>query len=273
MRSFRIAAIVTVVLLLLLGAFVVARMTLSPETDSASTVPVTPPPKPAEDSAAVGGAGVGPPPGATEPRPSLQEPPPSFAAETHGALPPPPAESASVPAASGAIPPVTSAATTPAAVPASAQESLRTMALPIAGLKEKDIRDMFADRRGAQGERGHEAIDIMAPIGTPVRAVADGTVRKLFLSKPGGITLYQFDPSEQIAYYYAHLDRYADGIKEGMSVRKGELIGYVGITGNSDPNGPHLHFAVFLLGPEKKWWQGTPVNPYPSFRDALRRGG
>jgi murein DD-endopeptidase MepM/ murein hydrolase activator NlpD len=118
-------------------------------------------------------------------------------------------------------------------------------------------------RPAARQERHHEALDIMAPKGTPVRAVADGKVVKLFTSKPGGTTLYQFDPTENTPYYYAHLDRYADGIKEGMQLKRGDLLGYVGATGNSDPNAPHLHFAVFELTPEKQWWKGTPVNPYP----------
>jgi murein DD-endopeptidase MepM/ murein hydrolase activator NlpD len=88
-------------------------------------------------------------------------------------------------------------------------------------------------------------------------------IQKLFLSKPGGVTLYQFDPGEQFCYYYAHLDRYVDGISEGMWVRQGQVIGYVGTTGNAPPNTPHLHFGIFKLGPERRWWEGTPINPYP----------
>ncbi len=85
---------------------------------------------------------------------------------------------------------------------------------------------------------------------------------------PGGITAYQFDQQGRLAYYYAHLDRYADGLKEGMALRRGDLIGYVGSTGNASPDAPHLHFAVFVLGPEKQWWKGDPVNPYPALRNA-----
>jgi murein DD-endopeptidase MepM/ murein hydrolase activator NlpD len=103
----------------------------------------------------------------------------------------------------------------------------------------------------------------MAPKGAKVLAVADGKLVKLFNSKPGGLTVYQFDPSEKYAYYYAHLDRYADGVKEGMDLKRGDLVGYVGVTGNSDPNAPHLHFAVVELTAEKKWWKGTPINPFP----------
>ena len=133
--------------------------------------------------------------------------------------------------------------------------------VPVAGIQPAQLSDTYTQSRG--GGRVHEAIDIMAPRGTPVYAVEDGRIAKLFLSQPGGITLYQFDPSERLAYYYAHLDGYAPGIAEGRTVKRGELLGYVGSTGNANPDGPHLHFAVFALGPDKKWWQGSPINPYP----------
>ncbi len=137
--------------------------------------------------------------------------------------------------------------------------------VPVQGIKLASLSDTYDQPRGTQ--RHHEALDIMAPKGTPVLAAADGKVAKLFTSKPGGTTLYQFDPSEKYAYYYAHLERYADGIKEGMDVKRGDVIGYVGVTGNSDPNAPHLHFAVFELTPEKQWWKGTPLNPFPLLTD------
>lgn len=132
--------------------------------------------------------------------------------------------------------------------------------VPVAGVQAAQLVDTYTQSRS--GGRSHDAIDIMAPRGTPVYAVEDGRIAKLFLSKPGGITLYQFDPSERLAYYYAHLDGYASGIAEGKLLKRGELIGYVGSTGNADPSAPHLHFAIFALGPDKKWWQGTAVNPY-----------
>ena len=133
--------------------------------------------------------------------------------------------------------------------------------VPVEGMALANIKDNFDQPRGA--ERHHEALDIMAPKGTRVLATADGKVVKLFTSKPGGLTVYQFDPTEKYAYYYAHLDRYADGLKEGMEIKRGDPIGYVGSTGNADPNARHLHFAVFELTPEKQWWKGTPVDPYP----------
>jgi murein DD-endopeptidase MepM/ murein hydrolase activator NlpD len=139
--------------------------------------------------------------------------------------------------------------------------------VPVQGVKTAALSDTFEQPRGKQ--RHHEALDIMAAKGTPVLAVADGKVEKLFQSKPGGTTLYQFDPNGRYAYYYAHLDRYADGIKEGMELKRGQLLGYVGVTGNSDPNAPHLHFAMFELTPEKQWWKGTPVNPFPLMADTV----
>ncbi len=148
---------------------------------------------------------------------------------------------------------------------AAAAASGAKLMVPVEGIKAAQLSDTFDQPRGT--ERHHEAMDIMAPTGTKVVAVADGKVVKLFNSKPGGLTVYQFDPTEKYAYYYAHLDRYADGLKEGATIKRGELIGYVGATGNANPAAPHLHFAVVELTPEKQWWKGTPVNPYPLLAD------
>lgn len=158
--------------------------------------------------------------------------------------------------------PVPDVGATASAAPAASTEKI---GVPVDGMKYAQLSDNFDQPRGK--ERHHEALDIMAPKGTKVVAVADGKVAKLFNSKPGGLTVYQFDPSEKMAYYYAHLDKYADGLTEGAAIKRGDLIGYVGVTGNSDPKAPHLHFAVFELTPEKQWWKGTPVNPYPMMAD------
>jgi murein DD-endopeptidase MepM/ murein hydrolase activator NlpD len=133
--------------------------------------------------------------------------------------------------------------------------------LPVPGTRAEELRPDFYDDRG---QRGHEAIDIKAPRGQPVLAVEDGKIVKLFNSVRGGLTIYQFDPTEKYAYYYAHLDRYADSVVEGTKVRRGEVIGYVGSTGNAAASNPHLHFAIFLLGPEKLWWKGKALDPYPA---------
>jgi murein DD-endopeptidase MepM/ murein hydrolase activator NlpD len=132
------------------------------------------------------------------------------------------------------------------------------LSIPVLGITAEQLTPQFYD---ARGERGHEALDIVVPRGEPVVAVEDGTIAKLFTSVAGGLTIYEFDPTQTYVYYYAHLDRYADGLKEGDSVKRGQTIGYVGMTGNA--GSPHLHFAIFLLSPEKKWWKGEALDPYP----------
>lgn len=158
--------------------------------------------------------------------------------------------------------PVTSAPAAPISVatppPTKAGDGLL---IPVQGKTAADLDDTFTDAR-SEG-RSHDAIDIMATAGTPVLAVADGQVEKLFDSERGGLTIYQFEPSGQYAYYYAHLQRYADGLVEKQTIRRGQVIGYVGSTGNANPDAPHLHFAIFVLGKERHWWEGTAINPYP----------
>ena len=135
----------------------------------------------------------------------------------------------------------------------------RELKLPVDGVDRKDLHNTFAESRGS---RTHEALDILAPRGTKVRAVEDGRIQKLFTSKAGGLTIYEFDPTQTFAYYYAHLDRYESGLQEGQMVKRGDVIGYVGSSGNASPDAPHLHFAIVRLGPEKQWWKGEPINPY-----------
>jgi peptidoglycan LD-endopeptidase LytH len=146
--------------------------------------------------------------------------------------------------------------------------SILDMTPPISGLALADLRDTFEEVHN--GYR-HEAIDIPEPRGTPVHAVVSGTIRKLFLSKPGGNTIYQFDEMGVYCYYYAHLDGYVEGLREGMRVKRGDVIGFVGSTGDADARTPHLHFAIFELGPERLWWKGKAVNPYPGLVDAVKR--
>jgi peptidoglycan LD-endopeptidase LytH len=134
--------------------------------------------------------------------------------------------------------------------------------VPVAGITADQLHDNYLQARGG-GTRLHGAIDIMAPRNTPVLAAVDGTVRKLFTSAGGGLTIYQFDQDEKLVYYYAHLDRYASSLQEGQFVRQGSVIGFVGTTGNAAPDAPHLHFAIEVLPPTKEWWKGTPMNPYP----------
>lgn len=150
-----------------------------------------------------------------------------------------------------------------ASIAARLQDAL-PLEVPVSQVRREDLVDSFDDLRGS--DHRHEALDIPAPRGTPVVAVDEGEVVKLFLSKPGGLTVYQFDRTRSVAYYYAHLDRYAEGLAEGQMLRRGDVIGTVGSTGNANPATPHLHFAVFELGPEKQWWKGRAVNPLPLFR-------
>jgi len=139
----------------------------------------------------------------------------------------------------------------------------RPMIIPVAGVERSALRDSFNEMRG---NHRHEAIDILAPRGTPVIAADDGVVRKLFTSAAGGLTIYEFDPDQRYCYYYAHLDSYAPGLHEGQLLHRGEVLGYVGTTGNAPKDTPHLHFALIRLDPDRRWWKGTAVNPYPLLR-------
>ncbi len=138
----------------------------------------------------------------------------------------------------------------------------RNLALPLPNLSAAICPVTTSARPRANGKL-HRATDMMAPRRTPVLAIGDGTVTKLFYSRFGGDMLYEFDPLQIYCYYYAHLDRYAPGTREGMAVHKGDILGFVGSTGDASPDAPHLHLAIFRLGPEKQWWVGTAVNPYP----------
>jgi murein DD-endopeptidase MepM/ murein hydrolase activator NlpD len=175
---------------------------------------------------------------------------------------PPPAARVAGPAISAA-PTTATRPPAPATIvaPASSRPAAGTLLIPVAGVLPGQLTDTFNDTR--DGARRHEALDIMAARGTPVLAAADGTVAKLFTSVPGGLTIYEFDPTRTYAYYYAHLDRYAPGLAEGRTLKRGDVIAYVGSTGNASAEAPHLHFAIFVLGPEKQWWKGTAIDPYP----------
>ena len=134
--------------------------------------------------------------------------------------------------------------------------------VPVAGIARDALTDTWGQSR-ADGARAHQGIDIIAPEGTPVLAVAAGTVERLFDSSAGGHTLYIRSTDHRWSYYYAHLAGYADGIAAGRAVRGGETIGYVGDTGNAGTGNFHLHFGLSRMGEGDGWWQGEPVNPYP----------
>jgi murein DD-endopeptidase MepM/ murein hydrolase activator NlpD len=136
----------------------------------------------------------------------------------------------------------------------------RHLVVPVGGVHPSQLRDTFDDGRGPG--RRHQAIDIMAPRGTPVFAADDGRVAKISSNRGGGLSAYLVDPSGRLVYYYAHLDGYAAGLREGQAIKQGDLIGYVGSTGNAPESAPHLHFAVLLLASERRWWGGEALNPY-----------
>lgn len=149
---------------------------------------------------------------------------------------------------------------TPQPLPTVLPESAQLL-IPVTGVQPEQLRDTFQDAR-SEG-RSHDAIDIPAPRGTPVIAVADGRIVKLFESVPGGTTIYQLGTDNRTIYYYAHLERYADGLKDGHFARRGEVIAYVGDTGNAGAGNYHLHFSVSLVKDPRRYWDGTNINPYP----------
>ena len=153
-------------------------------------------------------------------------------------------------------------APTVTATPAELTALRSRLKVPVRGVAASALRDDYEQARGG-GTRQHQSLDILAPRGTPVTAAADGRIVKLFDSQQGGLTIYQSDPSDRFVLLYGHLDRYEAGLTEGASVRQGQVIGYVGSTGNADPKAPHLHFGVTRSADPARWWSsGTPVNPF-----------
>lgn len=136
---------------------------------------------------------------------------------------------------------------------------------PVPGVSPKAMTDSFHD---ARGQRLHHAVDILAPRNSEVVAVADGTIARMMTSIAGGIAVYQWNQDRTLVYYYAHLEGYAKGLAEGQAVTRGQVLGYVGTTGNAPANTPHLHFAISRVDQKGRWWGGAPVNPFPIWRQA-----
>jgi murein DD-endopeptidase MepM/ murein hydrolase activator NlpD len=157
---------------------------------------------------------------------------------------------------------------TPAVVYPTDVDALRAQSplVPVAGISAKDLIDTFGARRGQT--RQHNALDIMAARNTPAIASVAGTILRLHNSTAGGLSIYLKDRTSRFVLMYGHLDSYRPGLVEGASVRRGEIIGFVGSTGNASPNAPHLHFQVMRSDNPKDWWRGTPINPYLIFRPA-----
>jgi murein DD-endopeptidase MepM/ murein hydrolase activator NlpD len=151
--------------------------------------------------------------------------------------------------------------TLPRAMPGDLAVLDATLVIPVQGVRAAELRDTFTESRG--DGRVHDAIDILAPRGTPVLSVTGGRLLRMFNSRPGGLMVYATDASERFILLYGHLDRYADGLRDGMRLERGQVIGYVGTTGNAPPDTPHLHFGILRGDPSVSWSKGTAVNPYP----------
>jgi murein DD-endopeptidase MepM/ murein hydrolase activator NlpD len=164
--------------------------------------------------------------------------------------------------AAGDVVTVSRSGSAPVAIAEGLEVGPAGLAIPVVGVKPGQLSDTYTQARAA-GARTHDAIDIMAGEGTPVVAAADGTVEKLFNSALGGTTVYERSADHRWVYYYAHLSAYEPGLHEGQQVKRGQVIARVGHSGDASPDGPHLHFAINRMAPGERWWNGTPINPYP----------
>jgi murein DD-endopeptidase MepM/ murein hydrolase activator NlpD len=194
---------------------------------------------------------------------SIPAPPPSIVAQPTPVVTEPPAPVVQPSPSEPEPPSVAEPAPSPVA-PTSFVGQLKLI-IPVAGVRPDQLLDTFTASR-SEG-RTHDAIDIMAPAETPVFAAADGQVQKLSQSDRGGTTIYQFSADQKLIFYYAHLARYADGLTEGKQVRQGEVIAYVGDTGNAGAGNYHLHFSVAVVSDPKRYWEGANINPYPLLRE------
>jgi len=129
---------------------------------------------------------------------------------------------------------------------------------PVAGVGVDAIRSVFGDSRDG-GRRDHQGVDIFAPRGTPVIAVADGVITSTKNGGLGGRVVWQRDEERGVLYYYAHLDRQL--VRAGQQVRAGDTIATVGNTGNARRSEPHLHFGVYRTG-------ARAINPLPYLEHA-----
>ena len=170
-------------------------------------------------------------------------------------------------------PALATVAAVPSARIAEAIERLseKHLIIPVTGVEPSRIEDSFT--AGRDGDRQHNALDILAPRNTPIVAADDGVILRMSSNKLGGITIYAADRDRRFVYYYAHLDHYQRGLGAGEAIQKGDTLGYVGTTGNAPKNVPHLHFQIMLWATDGKWWNGEPVNPYPVLKSATPSGG
>ena len=139
----------------------------------------------------------------------------------------------------------------------------RGLQVPVDGVDPSRIQDTFLSAR--DGKRVHNAVDIMAKKGTPVLSADDGTIIRIGTNGLGGNVIWAVDSNQRFVLYYAHLDRFRPGLREGQPVQRGEVIGYVGTTGNAPKDAPHLHFQLMRLLDNKRYSEGPAVNPLPLF--------
>lgn len=177
----------------------------------------------------------------------------------------PPSDANAIAAIGTPLPPTESSTPTPE--PANFVGRINLI-IPVAGVPPEQLLDTYTDAR-SEG-RTHDAIDIMAPAETPVLAAADGKILKLFQSERGGTTIYQLSTSQELVFYYAHLSHYVAGLTEGNVVKQGEVIAYVGDTGNAGTGNFHLHFSIAVVTDPKRYWEGTNINPYPLLQNRAR---
>lgn len=195
-------------------------------------------------------------------------PPPATSATPNEAASPLVTTPSPVPTETAAAqaPPPAAETPSPVASPPAPPAELSNLTIPVAGVRADQLRDTFNDARG--GDRVHNAIDIMAPRWTPVLAADDGDIVRFFYSDRGGNTIYQMSPDKKFVFYYAHLERYADKLATGQRVRRGDVIGYVGDTGNAGTGNYHLHFSIWIVTDPKRYWDGVNINPYSVLRNA-----
>ncbi|HSU97626.1 MAG TPA: M23 family metallopeptidase [Gemmatimonadaceae bacterium] len=146
-----------------------------------------------------------------------------------------------------------------ASVPVDAEDisyfDANPLMVPVEGVQPSGVSDSFNDRR--DNGRTHRASDILVPKGTPVVAAESGTIMRLSRNALGGITIYMMDESGRFIFYYAHLEGYADGLVPKEHVLQGDLLGYVGMTGNAPV--PHLHFQAMRRDPNRRDYWNSPA--------------
>lgn len=117
-----------------------------------------------------------------------------------------------------------------------------TLPVPVEGVLARRVADTFGAPRGT--DRTHAGVDIFAPRGTPVVSATPGLVVSIRDGGLGGKQVWVLGPARE-RHYYAHLDDWMPGLEQGDVVAPGEVLGFVGTTGNAKGTPPHLHYGVY----------------------------